>query len=159
MSCLKGKLREMGFELDSNLEVFELDSYERHLQVERENIWQKFLDVLNIRHVLIMDKDSGLKLLNYSISGSGLDADLLSGFIQANITFSESEDATQNGSNYMKQPQFYEFQYESFNILLKNGEFVRLCLILDHRASGSMRTDVLQFIREYEELFHDEIIT
>ncbi|MHA2185029.1 MAG: hypothetical protein ACXAAI_08525 [Promethearchaeota archaeon] len=159
MSCLKRKLKEMSFEIDSNLEVFELDSYERHLQVERESIWQKFLDVLNIRHVLIMDKDSGLKLLNYSISGTGLDADLLSGFIQANITFSESEDVTQNGSKYMKQPQFYEFQYENFNILLKNGEFVRLCLILDHRASDSMRTDVLHFMREYEELFHDEITT
>jgi len=149
----------MGFELDSSLEVFELDSYERHLQVERESIWRKFLDVLNIRHVLIMDKDSGLKLLNYSISGTGLDSDLLSGFIQANITFSESEDVAQNGAKYMKNPQFYEFQYQNFNILLKNGEFVRLCLILDHRASDSMRSDVLKFMREYEELFHDEITT
>ena len=49
MSCLKRKLKELGFEVDSNLEVFELDSYERHLQVERELIWQKFVDVLNIR--------------------------------------------------------------------------------------------------------------
>ncbi|MHA1915695.1 MAG: hypothetical protein ACW986_12255 [Promethearchaeota archaeon] len=159
MSCLKKTLKELGFEVDSNLEVFELDSYERHLQVERESIWQKFLDVLNIRHILIMDKDSGLKLLNYSISGTDLDSDLLSGFIQANITFSESENVAQNGSKYMKQPQFYEFQYQNFNILLKNGEFIRLCLILDHSASGSMRTDVLQFMREYEELFHNEITT
>jgi hypothetical protein len=157
MTCLKKKLRELGFEINSNLEVFELDSYERHLQVEREIIWQKFLDVLNIRHILIMDKESGLKLLSYSISGADINADLLSGFIQANITFSESEKVTSNGSKYIKNQQFYEFQYQDFNILLKNGEFIRLCLILDHKASDNLRTDILQFLREYEDLFHKEI--
>jgi len=158
MSCLKKKLKELGFEIDSNLEVFELDSYERHLQVEREIIWQKFLDVLNIRHIIIMDKESGLKLLNYSVSGAEINADLLSGFIQANITFSESDTVSSNGSKYIRSHQFYEFQYQNFNILLKNGEFIRLCLILDHTASDNMRTDVRQFLLEYEDLFHNEIL-
>ncbi|MFW9940495.1 MAG: hypothetical protein ACFFFT_05600 [Candidatus Thorarchaeota archaeon] len=157
MSCLKKKLKELGFEVDSNLEVFELDSYERHLQVEREIIWQKFSDILNIRHIVLMDKESGLKLLNYSVSGAEIDADLLSGFIQANITFSESESVSSNGSNKIIDQQFYEFQYQNFNILLKNGEFVRLCLILDQKASDSTRTAVMQFIQEFEDLFHDEI--
>jgi len=157
MSCLKKKLKELGFEVDSSLEVFELDSYERHLQVEREIIWQRFSDVLNIRHIVLMDKESGLKLLNYSVSGAEMDADLLSGFIQANITFSESESVSSNGLKNIKNQLFYEFQYQNFNILLKNGEFVRLCLILDQKASDSMRTAVLQFLQEYEELFHDEI--
>jgi hypothetical protein len=157
MPCLKKKLRELGFEITSGLEVFELDSYERHQQVEREIIWQKFLDVLNIRHILIMDKESGLKLVSYSISGAEINADLLSGFIQANITFSESEKVSLNGSKYVKDHNFYEFQYQNFNILLKNGEFVRVCLILDHKASDNLRTDVLQFLREYEDLFHNEI--
>ena len=157
MSCLKKKLKELGFEVDSNLEVFELDSYERHLQVEREIIWQRFSDILNIRHIILMDKESGLKLLNYSISGAEMDADLLSGFVQANITFSESETVSSNGSRNIRNHQFYEFQYQNFNILLKNGEFVRLCLILDQKASDSMRTVVMQFLQEYEELFHEEI--
>jgi hypothetical protein len=157
MSCLKKKLKELGFEVDSNLEVFELESYERHLQVEREIIWQKFLDVLNIRHIIIMDKESGLKLLNYPVSGAEIDADLLSGFIQANITFSESDTVSSNGSKYLGTGQFYEFQYQNFNILLKNGEFIRICLILDHTASDNMRTDVRKFLLEYEELFQNEI--
>lgn len=157
MSCLKKKLKELGFEIDSNLEVFELDSYERHLQVEREIIWQRFSDVLNIRHIVLMDKESGLKLLNYSVSGAEMDADLLSGFIQANITFSESDTVSSNGIKNFSEQQFYEFQYQNFNILLKNGEFVRLCLILDQKASDSMRTAVMQFLQEYEELFHEEI--
>jgi len=157
MSCLKKKLKELGFEIDSNFKVFELDSYERHLQVEREIIWQKFLDVLNIRHILLIDKESGLKLLSYSVLAAELDADLLSGFIQANITFSESENVSLDGPKYAKSRQFYEFQYQNFNILLKDGEFIRLCLILDQQASDSMRSDMLQFLREYEEFFYKEI--
>jgi len=122
MSCLKKKIKELGFEIDSNFKVFELDSYERHLQVEREIIWQKFLDVLNIRHILLIDKESGLKLLSYSVLGAEIDADLLSGFIQANITFSESEKVSLNGSKYAKNSQFYELQYQNFNILLNATE-------------------------------------
>lgn len=157
MSCLKKKIKELGFEIDSNFKVIELDSYEKHLQVERELIWQKFLDVLNIRHILLIDKDSGLQLLNYSVLGAEVDADLLSGFIQANITFSESEKVSLNGSKYAKNRQFYEFQYQNFSILLKDGKFIRLCLILDQQASENMRTDVLQFLQEYEEVFSKEI--
>ncbi|MHA1931280.1 MAG: hypothetical protein ACW96X_02005 [Promethearchaeota archaeon] len=157
MSCLKKKLKEFSFELDSNFEVYELDSYERHLQVEREIIWQKFIDVLNIRHILVIDKESGLKLLSYPILGVNLDADLLSGFIQANITFSDSENVSLNDTKYMENRQFYELQYENFNILLKDGGFIRLCLILDQKASGNMREDVLKFLVEFEEFFYEEI--
>jgi hypothetical protein len=158
MSCLKKKLNELNFEIDSNFEVYELDSYERHLQVEREIIWRKFSEVLNIRHILVIDKESGLKLLSYSVLGVNLDADLLSGFIQANITFSESEKVSSNGSEYMENRQFYEFQYQDFNILLKDGDVIRLCLILDHKASDNMRGDVQQLLQEFEEFFSEEII-
>ncbi|MHA2038773.1 MAG: hypothetical protein ACW98X_20260, partial [Promethearchaeota archaeon] len=130
MSCLKKKLKEQAFEVDSNFKVYELDSYERHLQVEREIIWQKFLDVLNIRHILLIDKESGLKLLSYSVLGADIDADLLSGFIQANITFSESEEVSLRDSKYVNNSQFYELQYQNFNILLKDGRYIRICLIL-----------------------------
>ncbi|MFX1428300.1 MAG: hypothetical protein ACFFBE_17735, partial [Promethearchaeota archaeon] len=77
--------------------------------------------------------------------------------IQANITFSESETVSPNDTIVVKNHQFYEFQYQNFNILLKNGSFVRICLILDHTASDNMRTHVGRFLMEYEELFHNEI--
>ncbi|MFX1303754.1 MAG: hypothetical protein ACFE9X_10380 [Promethearchaeota archaeon] len=157
MDCVKNKLKQLGFEIDSNLKVFEVDSYERRLQMERELIWRKFLDVLNIRHVIIIDKDSGLTLLNYPVSGEEINADLLSGFIQANITFSESHKGSYKSSPSARNHKFYEFQYQNFNILLRNGEFIRLCLMLDHKASENMRTQVLQFIPEFEEIFNQEL--
>ena len=158
MACIKSKLKQLGFEIDSNLTVFEVDSYERRLQMERELIWRKFLDVLNIRHVIIMDKESGLTLLNYPVSGEEIDADLLSGFIQANITFSESHKSSYKNLDSSRNHKFYEFQYQDFNILLRDGEFIRLCLMLDRKASDNMRAQVLDFIPEFEEIFNQELL-
>ena len=158
MACIKNKLKQLGFEIDSNLEVYEVESEERRIQMERELIWRKFLDVLNIRHIIIMDKESGLTLLNYPVSGEEIDADLLSGFIQANITFSESHTSSYQNSQLSTNHKFYEFQYQNFNILLRDGEFIRLCLMLDHKASENMRAQVLQFIPDFEEIFSKELL-
>ena len=157
MSCLKKKLNKLGFEIDSNVEMFELGAREQRLQLEQKTIWQKFVDVLNIRHILIMEKESGLRLLSYSISGAKVDPDLLSGFIQANVTFSESDKVSLNGSKYTNDNQFYDLQYQNFNVLLKNGRFIRFCFILDQKASENMRADVLKVLHEFEEKFHKEI--
>lgn len=157
MDCVKNNLKQLGFEINSDLKVFEVDSFQRRLKIERELIWRKFLDVLNIRHVIIIDKESGLALLNYPVSGEEIDADLLSGFIQANIIFSESQKVSHKNSFSTRNHKFYEFQYQSFNILLRNGDFIRLCLMLDQKASENMRNQVLQFIPEFEELFDKEL--
>jgi len=156
--CIKNRLYEMGFEIDSEFRIFEIESDEKRIKAERERIWQKFLDVLNIKHIIIMDKDSGLPILNYAVSGVDIDAGLLSGFIQANITFSESEEVSPNKLNSVIEHPFYEFQYKNFNILLRNGQYIRICLILDNKASDSMRNQVIKFLHEFEKIFKDALV-
>ncbi|MHA1670324.1 MAG: hypothetical protein ACTSV5_07050 [Promethearchaeota archaeon] len=126
--------------------------------MEKDSIWQKFLDVLNIKHIIIMDNESGLSLLNYPVSTAEIDANLLSGFIQANITFSESSKVLGNMDEPIIKHHFYEFQYKDFNILLKNGEFIRICLILDYKASLHMRSNVDQFLALFEDRFNDNLV-
>ncbi|MFX1366622.1 MAG: hypothetical protein ACFFCE_16790 [Promethearchaeota archaeon] len=155
--CIKNTLRKQGFVIDSNLTVFNVDSDERRIKVEQDLIWRKFSDVLNIRHIIIIDKESGLALLNYPVSGEEINADLLSGFIQANITFSESHKESNKSVYSAKDHKFYEFQYQNFNILLKDGETIRLCLMLDNKASEFIRTKVSHFISEFEEIFKQEL--
>jgi len=155
--CVKEQLNKFGISLDHNLKFTIIDSEEKRIDMFKDIIWQKFLDVLNIKHILLTAKDSGLLMLDYPISGSGVDSGLLTGFIQANITFSESS-TTSNGTltNEEKFP-FYEFHYEKFNILLKNREFVRLCLVLDHKASDSLKNLVNEFLNEYESRYLDKL--
>lgn len=157
IECIKDRLKEMGFEFDATIEIIKVDSIEKQQKVERETIWQKFLDVLNIKHILIMDKESGLTLLNYAVLGVDIDADLLSGFIHANITFSESGEVSKQSTVSSFEYQFYEFQYKNFNILLKDGNYIRVCLILDHKASNKLRNNTFRFIEEFEKKYEYEL--
>ena len=158
IKCIKIRLRELGFEFDSTIEIYKVDSIEKQQKLERETIWQKFLDVLNIKHIIIMDKGSGLTLLNYAVSGVDIDADLLSGFIQANITFSESGEVSDQYIIPSFEYNYYEFQYKNFNILLKDGDYVRACLILDNKASNKLKNHTFRFVEEFEQSFEDELI-
>ena len=88
--CVKAQLEKLGLNLDYNLKFSIIDSEEKRIQMFQDLIWQKFLDVLNIKYILLMAKESGLALIDYPISGAGVNTELLTGFIQANITFSES---------------------------------------------------------------------
>ena len=156
--CVEKRLLDLGFEFEATLEVIKIDSVDKQLKLERKTIWKKFLDVLNIKHILLMDKLSGLTLLNYAVSGVDIDADLLSGFIQANITFSESSEVSNKNIVPSFEFQFYEFQYKKFNILLKDGDIIRVCLILDHKASIKLRDQVFQFLEDFEPQFKEELI-
>ena len=155
--CVKIQLQKFGLDLKHNLKFTIIDSEEKRTQMFQDLNWQKFLDVLNIKHILLIAKDSGLPLVDYPISGAGVDTQLLTGFIQANITFSESGSNSNGKPSNGKIHPFYEFQYDTFNILLKNREFTRICLVLDHKASESLKILVSEFLNEYEARYLDKL--
>lgn len=155
--CVKALLEKFGLNLNQNLKFTIIDSQEKRIQMFQDLIWQKFLDILNIKHILLMAKESGLAIVDYPISGAGVNSQLLTGFIQANVSFSISSNASNGYATDEKNHQFYEFQYENFNILLKNGEFIRTCLVLDHKASNSLKVLVAEFLSDYESNYLDKI--
>ena len=148
--CLKKQIQKLGMEISPKFKILEADSEEKRLQMVREHLWQKFLDVLNIKHVLLIDKKSGIPIVDYPISGAGVDIGLLTGFIQANITFSESGEIPQDQSQITIDKHFYEFRYKNFQIILKQGGFVRLCLVLDQTASETLKARINDFLIQYE---------
>ncbi len=154
--CVTNRLKKMGFEISSDIQISSVD--EKRIQIERNRIWQIFLDVLNIKHIILMDIESGLALLNYPVSAVDIEVELLSGFIQANITFSESRTELYTESSSNLEHTFYELQYKQFNMLLKNGEYIRLIMILDHKSSDHMKNLVSRFLPEFEARFK-EILT
>ncbi len=155
--CVKAHLEKFGLDLKHNLKFTIIDSEEKRVQMFQDLIWQKFLNVLNIKHILLMTKDSGLPMVDYPISGAGVNTELLTGFIQANITFSESGTTSNGTANIGTSYPLYEFQYETFNILLKNREFIRICLVLDHKASDSLKILVSEFLNDYEARYLDKL--
>lgn len=160
LDCVITRLKEMGFDVPPNFRIVEMDSEEKKSQALREYVWQKYLDVLNIKRIVLMDSNSGLPTINYPVSSEGVDMGLLSGFIQANVTFSESGEALEGASSSSITPlhHFYEFQYKDFNIILKNGKYLRYCLVLDKKASETLRTVIIEFVRDFERQFWGQIL-
>lgn len=155
--CVKTRFEEFGLVLKHNMKFTIVDSEEKRIQMFQDIIWKKFLDVLNIKHIILIAKHSGLTIIDYPISGAGVETELLTGFMQANIAFSKSGDTSTSSDNYNVNHQYYEFQYEKFNILLKNGQFIRTCLVLDHKASTSLKTLLSEFIQEYEVRYQNKM--
>lgn len=156
-TCVTTQLEKYNFDTKQNIRITIIDSEKKRTQMFQDIIWQKFLNVLNIKHILMMAKESGLPVIDYPVSGAGVDVGLLTGFIQANITFSESGDVQDNYINNGQNLQFYEFQYHNFSLLLKSGEFLRICIVLDHNASDSLKILVSEFMVEYEARYLDKI--
>ncbi|TXT65669.1 MAG: hypothetical protein BAJALOKI1v1_400019 [Promethearchaeota archaeon] len=146
INCIKSKLLKQGFKVHSNLRVNEMDSEEKRTKVYQNLIWQKFLDVLNIKHIILMSKTAGTTIIDYPITGAGVDVDLLTGFVQANVSFSEKE---VDGEPIVEE-HYYEFKYKDFNILLKSGDHIRASLVLENPGSKSLKLLLMEFIEEFE---------
>lgn len=151
--CVKTYIAKVGFDTTQNIKISMMDSEEKQIQMQQSLIWYKFIDVLNIKSVILQTKDSGLLILNYPVSGSNLNVNLLIGFMQANITFSSSGAQENRSDNH----NFYELQYDTFNLLIKNGNFIRICLVLDGKASESLKQKVAEFLHEYERKYNQKI--
>lgn len=159
MMCIQAKLKQLDFETNK-ITYEEIDTANRRLQHEIKIIWKKFLDVLNIRRILILEKESGLAMLDYPIMDTDIDPSLLSGFIHANVTFSESNGVTtQKSKEIWEIPsfQFNEFQYRHFNLLMRTGDRTRVCLILNKSASHTLRTTTNRFQFEFETFYSNLI--
>jgi hypothetical protein len=58
------------------------------IEGSRDLIYRKYQDVLNIKSLMVLSK-GGVCVYNHPVTGAGMDADLIAGFLQANIAFSQ----------------------------------------------------------------------
>lgn len=117
-------------------------------RLEREagfkKIQNKFIDVANIQHLLVIEKNSGANIYNYSLGESEYNADLISGFLQAISSFQVEFD--KKG----KQDKGYTLSYGDFTILLKDSDLIRAALILDAQPSEELRRNLDRFTQEFQ---------
>lgn len=88
--CWKERLNKTGIPFRDFEGIIQEDQeHEIELEGSRDLVYRKYQDVLNIKTLLVLAK-SGVCLYRHPVTGSGMmDIDLLAGFIQANISFSQ----------------------------------------------------------------------
>jgi hypothetical protein len=102
----------------------------------------------NFRTILIIDKLSGLPLINYAHEDLKVDQELVSGFLSAMDSF-VSEISGAEGMD--------EIKYKGFYIHAVYGEWIKLALFLSEPAKKGLKERLVYFLQDFEERYNEEI--
>jgi hypothetical protein len=114
---------------------------------------EKVRDVLRIRHLLAIVKESGVCAVSRSYSTMNLDADLVSGFLTAVASFGKeigNDESSHLDKDKSAKDGMTIFDYQDFKILIAEGYLVRIALILDGIPTENLRTRANDFIIQFE---------
>ena len=112
---------------------------------------KKYNAILNLQHLIIIHKESGGSIYNYSFREREFDPDLISGFLSAISNFQVSTRINgKKGKKKDEGPEEFELSYSNFIILLLSGVYVQVALILDRKPSDDTRDTLNEFIKVLE---------
>lgn len=95
----------------------------------REKVFNKYMDLLNLDYIMIIDKKSGLSVYDQILAGKERDSSLISGFLEAIRTF--GIDLT--GSE--EESQTISLQYQNMNIIMNDFKNFRVLNIMKESPS------------------------
>ncbi|MFW9952032.1 MAG: hypothetical protein ACFFKA_18080, partial [Candidatus Thorarchaeota archaeon] len=106
-------------------------------------------DLVKISYIMIIHKEVGVSIFNKQISLEDIDSDLISGFLQA---ISQFRSEIKKGSIATKGKEF-EMDYGDFKIVIADGDYVRVALILDGSPSEKLKDNLWLFTEDFEKRF------
>lgn len=107
-----------------------------------------FDDAINLEHILVLYKGTGTCIFFKSFGSEGIDPELISGFISAICSF---------GKDLVCQEELNEITYGDKMLLLSDGEFIRIALVLSKKASIILRKNLMDFINGFEKSYASEL--
>jgi hypothetical protein len=123
----------------------------RHKTQKLRRIWSKEAmvldDLVNISYIMIIHKDVGVSIFTKQIAIEGIDSDLISGFLQA---ISQFRQEFQKGVKKEQVSKGFEMDYYDFKIIITDGEYARVALVLDKSPSVQLKENQSSFTNEFE---------
>ncbi|MFX0017146.1 MAG: hypothetical protein ACFFAK_01535 [Promethearchaeota archaeon] len=105
-----------------------------------------FDDAINLEHILVLYKETGTCVYFKSYGSEQIDPELIGGFLTAVSSF---------GREMVAQEALNEISYGDKMLLLADGEYIRIALVLTKKASLILRRNLREFINVYEETYKD----
>lgn len=125
---------------------------------EKQKIWEKktnmFSDTLSIDYILIINKLSGSNIVQKELGDMHFEAGLVSGFLQAITSFKyelKKEKAAE------KARETILLDYQDYKILLKDGEYIRVALVLSQEPSENLKKSLTKFINAFEMKYNEKL--
>lgn len=107
-----------------------------------------FDDAINLEHILVLYKGTGTCVFFKSFGSEAIDPELISGFISAVSSF---------GKEMVAQKALNEITYGDKMLLLADGEYIRVALVLSKKASMILRKHLTEFIAAFEKTYENEL--
>ncbi|MFX1567525.1 MAG: hypothetical protein ACFFCV_04060 [Promethearchaeota archaeon] len=116
-------------------------------------LYQKLSDVENLQYLIVLTKDGGVPCYSKSLADVPIDETLVSGFLSAISTFgTEIGKKIQEGEGGLE-----ELSYRQFKIIINEGKFIRVALLLLKRPSESLKVKLRNFNKMFEEVYESEL--
>jgi hypothetical protein len=107
-----------------------------------------FDDAINLEHILVLYKGTGTCVYFKSYGSEQIDPELISGFISAISSF---------GKDLVSQEELNEISYGDKMLLLSDGEYIRVALVLGKKASLILRRNLMKFIHTFERTYIENL--
>ncbi|NHJ23239.1 MAG: hypothetical protein EAX89_01595 [Candidatus Lokiarchaeota archaeon] len=120
-----------------------------------KNLYQKLSDVENIPYIIILTSDGGVPCFSKSLADVPIDETLISGFLSAISSFGQ-----EIGSKITEGVGgLEELSYRQFKIILNEGKYTRVALLLLRRPSNSLKEKLKFFNHFFEEVYKERLIS
>jgi hypothetical protein len=107
-------------------------------------------DLLKISYILIIHKDIGVALYSQQVSYEELDSDLISGFLHAISQF--RQELKRGIKEEPTVGKTMEMDYYESKIIITDGNYIRVALILDGNPSDDLKENHLAFTNHFEKI-------
>jgi hypothetical protein len=107
-----------------------------------------FDDAINLEHILVLYKGTGTCIFFKSYGSEQIDPELIGGFLSAVSSF---------GKEMKTQEALNEISYGDKMLLLADGEYIRVALVLGKKASLILRRHLKEFINTFGKIFKDDL--
>jgi len=105
-----------------------------------------FDDAINLEHILVLYKETGTCIFFKSYGSEQIDPELIGGFLTAVSSF---------GKEMVAQEALNEISYGDKMLLLADGPYIRVALVLSKKASLILRRNLKLYIDEFEKIYKD----
>ncbi|MHA2008808.1 MAG: hypothetical protein ACXABO_10030 [Promethearchaeota archaeon] len=126
----------------------------KYRKSKQRRVWEEEAlildDLIKTSYVMIIHKDVGVSIYDKQISHEKIDADLISGFLQAISAF-RTEIKKTSGENLEKKG--FEMDYYDFKIVITDGHYIRTALILEGTPSDKLKENQWIFTEHFEKRY------
>ncbi|MGV9205710.1 MAG: hypothetical protein ACOC44_17005, partial [Promethearchaeia archaeon] len=131
--------------------------YRRSKKKKLQKEWNRktgyFLDAINVEYILVIHKNSGMALIKQNYGELEFDGDLISGFLHAITNFKYE---IKKGAKRKKR-NITTLDYQEYQILLKDGQYTRIGLILGGEPSENLKRELDEFIEKFESTYEEPL--